>query len=243
MSAPIRVTVWNEFHHEKHNPVVAAHYPNGIHRVIADGLRAHGLSEVRTATLEEPEHGLTTEVLANTDVLLWWGHRRHDDVDDAIVQRVKQRVLDGMGLVVLHSGHFSKLFKSLMGTTCTVNWRADGEKERIWVVTPEHPVAAGLDRYFELEKEEMYGEPFEVPTPLETVLIGWFKGGEVFRSGCTYVRGRGRIFYFQPGHETFPIYHDPNVRKVIANAVRWAVPTLPGYVSPPNMRRDPIEPI
>lgn len=243
MPKPINVTVWNEYHHEKHNPAVSAHYPDGIHAVIAESLRAHGVGHVRTATLEEPEHGLTDEVLASTDVLVWWGHRRHDDVSDEVVRRVHARVLDGMGMVVLHSGHFSKIFKALTGTSCTVNWRADGEKERIWVVTPEHPIAAGLDRYFEIPKEEMYGEPFEIPTPLETIFISWFQGGEVFRSGCTYIRGRGRIFYFRPGHETFPTFHQPEVQLVIANGVRWAQPTLPGYKSPPNTRRDPIEPI
>ena len=243
MASPIRITVWNEYHHEKHNPEVSRHYPNGIHEVIRDGLIAHDFTEVRTATLEEPEHGLTEKVLDETDVLLWWGHRRHGDVDDAIVARVQARVLAGMGMVVLHSGHYSKIFKALMGTACTLNWRHDGEKERLWVVAPQHPIAQGIDRYFEIEREEMYGEPFDIPTPDELVFLAWFKGGEVFRAGCTFTRGRGKIFYFQPGHETFPTYHHPLVRRVIANGVRWAAPTVTSRDAPANVKRPALEPI
>ena len=218
----IRVTVWGEFRHEKQNPKVKEVYPDGMHTVIADGLREHGFTEVRTATLDEPEHGLTDDVLANTDVLTWWGHMAHGDVQDDIVEKVKQRVLEGMGLIVLHSGHFSKIFKTLMGTTCDLKWREIGEKERIWVVEPGHPIAQGLGEYIELEHAEMYGERFDIPAPETLVFMSWFEGGEVFRSGCCYSRGKGRIFYFRPGHETYPIYFDENIRKVIANAVNWA---------------------
>ncbi len=129
-----------------------------------------------------------------------------------------------MGLIVLHSGHHAKVFKRLMGHNCDLSWREAGEKERLWVASPGHPIAAGIDRFFELPHEEMYGEPFGVPEPLETVFISWFQGGEVFRSGLTYRRGAGRIFYFRPGHETYPTYHDPTVQQVLRNAVRWAVP-------------------
>jgi trehalose utilization protein len=201
---------------------IAAIYPKGIHNAIADGIRRYGEFETRTATLAEPEHGLTDEVLENTDVLVWWGHKGHARVEDAIVDRVHQRVLEGMGLIVLHSGHFSKIFKKLMGTTCNLKWREQGDKERIWVVDPAHPIAEGVGAYFELEHEEMYGERFDIPAPDELVFISWFTGGEVFRSGCTYHRGRGKIFYFRPGHETYPTYHNDNVLRVIANAVRWA---------------------
>ncbi len=220
-----RVTVWNEFRHEKENPAVTKIYPAGIHEAIAQPLRAAGLA-VRTATLDEPEHGLSLEVLAQTDVLLWWGHRAHGEVSDEVVERVRQRVLaDGMGLVVLHSGHFSKIFKSLMGTSCDLKWRELGEKERIWVVAPGHPIAAGLGEYFEIPQAEMYGEHFDIPAPDTLVFISWFQGGEVFRSGCCFYRGRGKIFYFRPGHETYPIYHQPEVQRVISNAVQWAAPS------------------
>ena len=223
MPNPIRVTVWSEFRHEKHNPRVQAVYPQGMHTVIADSLRQAGF-EARTATLDEPEHGLTTDVLEQTDVLTWWGHLAHREVDDAIVERVYQRVLDGMGLIVLHSAHFSKIFIRLMGTSCDLKWREANDKERLWVVAPGHPITEGLGEYIELEREEMYGELFEIPQPDHLVFVSWFSGGEVFRSGCCYQRGQGKIFYFRPGHETYPTYHNPEVQRVIANAARWAAP-------------------
>lgn len=219
----MNITVWNEFRHEKKNETVKEIYPNGIHEVIADFLQEEGRT-VKTATLDEAEHGLTDDVLNNTDVLLWWGHVAHEEVDDEIVKKVQQRVLDGMGLIVLHSGHFSKIFKTLMGTSCDLKWREAGEKERLWVIDPAHPIAEGIGEYFELEHEEMYGEHFDIPAPDELVFMSWFEGGEVFRSGVTYKRGNGRIFYFRPGHETHPTYYNNNVQKVIQNAVKWAAP-------------------
>jgi trehalose utilization protein len=233
-----RVTVWNEFRHEKDDDEVASVYPDGIHAAIAEGLEEYGF-ETRTATLDEPEHGLTDEVLDETDVLTWWGHRAHDEVDDEIVERVHRRVLDGMGLLVLHSGHYSKIFKRLMGTTCSLKWREAGETERVWVVEPSHPIAERLDEYFEVPKAEMYGERFDVPAPDELVFTSWFEGGEVFRSGCCYSRGSGRIFYFRPGHETYPIYYQDEIRRVLANAVEWAAPT--DGPTPRFENTDPIE--
>ncbi len=234
-----RVTVWNEYRHEKTHAEVAQIYPDGIHEAIATHLRGAGLA-VRTATLDEPEHGLTADVLAQTDVLIWWAHMAHGEVADAVVERVYGRVLDGMGLIVLHSGHFSKIFKKLMGTTCNLKWREAGEKERIWVVEPGHPIAEGLGEYFEIPHAEMYGERFDVPAPDALVLLSWFEGGEVFRSGCCYRRGSGKVFYFRPGHETYPIFHQPEVLRVIANGVRWAAP-----VAGPSVRfghrPDPLE--
>jgi trehalose utilization protein len=223
MSNQIRVTVWNEYRHERSDPRVAAVYPEGIHAAIASSLGAAGYT-VRTATLDEPEHGLTAAVLAETDVLTWWGHMAHGEVSDEIVARVHQRVLEGMGLVVLHSGHFSKIFKRLMGTSCDLKWREIGERERLWVVAPGHPIVEGIGEYFEIPQEEMYGEFFDIPAPDELVLVSWFQGGEVFRSGCCYHRGHGKIFYFRPGHETYPSYHQPEVQRIIANGVRWAAP-------------------
>lgn len=220
----LRVLVWNEGRHEKENPAVARVYPDGIHNAIADGLRAAGF-DARTATLDEPEHGLTEAALDATDVLIWWGHKAHGDVQDEIVDRVQARVLGGMGLIVLHSGHFSKIFKRLMGTSCNLKWREIGEKERLWVVNPAHPIADGLPDQFVIPHEEMYGEPFGIPQPDSLVFVSWFEGGDVFRSGCCYYRDRGKVFYFRPGHETFPTYFQPEVRQVLANAVRWAAPT------------------
>ncbi|MEZ5857843.1 MAG: ThuA domain-containing protein [Geminicoccaceae bacterium] len=223
MSREPRVTVWNEFRHEKANPKVAEIYPRGIHEALAAPLRAVGL-EVATATLDEPEHGLDRRRLDATDVLVWWGHRAHGDVADEIVQRVHQRVLEGMGLVALHSAHFSKIFKTLMGTGCDLKWREAGERERLWVVDPTHPIVAGLPEQIVIEHEEMYGEHFDIPPPDELFLVSWFRGGEVFRSGCTWRRGQGRIAYLRPGHETYPTYHNAQIQMLILNAVRWAAP-------------------
>lgn len=218
----MKVTVWNEYIHEKHKPEVAELFPNGLHERIAEILRADDV-EVRTATLDDPECGLTDEVLADTDVLVWWGHTGHDRVPDEIVDRVHKYIIGGMGFIALHSAHFSKIFKKLMGTSCTLKWRND-VRERIWTIMPNHPIAEGVDETFVLDCEEMYGEPFDVARPDDVVFIGWFKGGEVFRSGCTWTRGNGKVFYFQPGHETNKSLQNANVCKILQNAVRWACP-------------------
>ena len=243
---PIRVTVWHEYRQEHTDEPVRHIYPDGMHAAIAAGLRDAGPDfVVRTATLDEPEHGLTDAVLAETDVLTWWGHVAHGEVAEAVVDRVQRRVLDGMGLIVLHSGHFSRIFQRLMGTTCDLTWREDGGRERLWVVDPSHPIADGLGGGFVLPEEEMYGEFFDIPAPDRLVLVSWFQGGEVFRSGCCFSRGRGRIFYFRPGHETHPTYFDPNVRRVIANAARWAAePSVGAAGDVPTFghRPEPLEP-
>ena len=243
----LRVTVWGEYRHEKKNEHIAKLYPDGMHATIAEGLREHGFKSVQTATLDEPAHGLTDDVLNNTDVLTWWGHMAHRDVQDDIVDKVHERVLSGMGLIVLHSGHFSKIFRKLMGTTCGLRWREAGEKERLWVVQPGHPIAHGVEPYFEIPEVEMYGEHFDIPEPDTLVFVSWFPGGEVFRSGCCYHRGRGKVFYFRPGHETHPIYYQAEVRQVIANAVNWAAP-VSGPAFPYSGGRainskEPLEPL
>lgn len=225
MASPLRVTIWNEYRHEREIPKVAELYPEGIHRTLAEFLGTEADLEVRTATLDEPEHGLTAEVLEQTDVLVWWGHCAHHEVADEVAAAVQRRVLEGMGFLALHSAHYAKPFKLLMGSTCSLKWRENDDKERIWTVLPAHPVAAGVPEHFELV-EEMYGEPFGIPEPDETVFISWFSGGEVFRSGASWRRGHGRVFYFRPGHETYPSYHDTHVRRVILNAVRWLRPTV-----------------
>jgi trehalose utilization protein len=237
----IKVTVWNENRHEQKNQLVSEIYSNGIHGAIGGFLREAGY-DVGTATLDEPEHGLTDDILKNTDVLIWWGHLAHQEVEDAVVQKVYKRVLEGMGLVVLHSGHASKIFSKLLGTpTSQLKWREADDKERIWVIDPSHPIAAGLNEYIELPKEEMYGEHFNIPAPDELVFISWFEGGEVFRSGVTYHRGKGRIFYFRPGHETYPTYHNKEIQKVIVNGVRWAAPI--DTFTPVYGNAKPLEPI
>ena len=237
----IRATVWGENIHEHVNEMVGKLYPQGMHETIAQALRLDKNISARTAVLQDPEHGMTHEVLAQTDVLLWWGHKDHGAVADEIVERVAKRVWEGMGLIVLHSGHYAKIFKKLMGTPCSLHWREAGERERLWVTSPNHPIAAGLPPFFELENEEMYGEHFSVPEPLETVFISWFQGGEVFRSGLTYKRGAGNVFYFRPGHETYPTYHDANVCKVLRNAVNWAYNPAAAHIGIHDAPNVPVE--
>ncbi len=227
-NAVMHVTVWNEFIHERSMPVVQKNYPEGIHRVLASAIeqRWGANVSVHCATLDQPLHGLSDDVLAKTDVMLWWGHAGHDKVADSIVDKVQRRVLEGMGLIVLHSGHASKIFRRLMGTTCMLRWREADEKERLWIVSPGHVILDGIQgEYFELAASEMYGELFDIPQPDELLTVSWFEGGEVFRSACTFRRGKGKIFYFSPGHETYPIYHDFNVQRIITNAIAWARPT------------------
>ncbi|MFC6825269.1 ThuA domain-containing protein [Halopelagius fulvigenes] len=236
----VSVTVWNEYVQEQTEDDVAEVYPDGIHAVLAPALRERG-HDVRVATLDEPEHGLTTDVLDDTDVLVWWEHRAHEDVEDEIVERVCERIYDGMGFVPLHSSHFSKVFKRLMGTPCSLAYRESGERERVWTVDPSHPVADGLDESFVVPEAEMYGEPFAVPEPDRLVFVSWFEGGEVFRSGCCYHRGNGRIFYFRPGHETYPVYEESVVQDVIDNAVRWAARGGRGETATENRAVGPSE--
>ncbi len=231
----IRVTIWNEFRHEKTNEAVKAIYPEGLHKAIADGIAAEDL-EIRLASLDEPEHGLTDDVIASTDVLIWWGHCAHLEVRDDIVAKVLKRVQEGMGLIVLHSGHFSKIFKAVTGCTCSLKWREVGEKERLWNIAPTHPITQGIGEYFEIPHEEMYGERFDIPKDSEILFISHFEGGEVFRSGITLERGYGKIFYFQPGHETYPIYYQKEVLQVIGNAVRWAKPVFFRTMTAPNVK-------
>ncbi len=226
---PVHVTVWGEYLHERQNDAVRRIYPHGMHTTIAEGIRKHLGNEavVRTATLDQPEHGLPDDVLETTDVLTWWGHLAHHQVEDRIVEKVQERVLAGMGLVVLHSGHDSKVFRRLMGTTCALRWREADDREVVWTVNPSHPIASGIPEVFIIPCHEMYGEYFDIPQPDELLFISSFSGGEVFRSGCCFKRGWGRIFYFSPGHELYPIYHQPEIQRILANAVRWSCPTQP----------------
>ena len=229
---PVRVTVWNENIHDRTNDRVKELYPRGMHGAIADAIAEHlgDAAEVRTATLDEPDQGLPADVLDTTDVLTWWGHVGHAQVADELAKRVQQRVLQGMGLIVIHSGHLSKPFKRLMGTGCTLRWREADDREVVWTVSPSHPIAAGVPEGFVIPEHEMYGEFFDIPAPDELVFISNFSGGEVFRSGCAFNRGKGKVFYFSPGHETYPVFHIPEVRRVLANAVQWAYSPEPAPV-------------
>jgi trehalose utilization protein len=238
----INLTIWNEYRHEREESpagdYIRQFYPNGIHRYLAEHLAADDL-EIRAVSLDEPEQGLTDAVLQNTDVLMWWGHCAHAEVKDELVDRIQKRILEGMGLVVLHSGHFSKIFRRMMGTACRLRWREAGEKERLWVVAPSHPIAQGIPETFVIPHHEMYGEPFDIPQDGKIIFQSWFEGGNVFRSGVAFERDRGKVFYFSPGHETFPVYHDPVIQQILGNAVRWAAPS--GYV-PDRITRQPVSP-
>jgi trehalose utilization protein len=237
----IRALIWHEHRHEKKNKLVAGLYPQGMHGALKKAFDGEKDVTVDHALLDDPEHGLQVNRLAKTDVLLWWGHVAHGEVKDEIVERVVKRVWEGMGLIVLHSGHFSKPFKRLMGTPCALKWREAGENERIWILNRNHPIAQGLPEQIVIEHEEMYGEPFSIPEPEETLMISWFEGGEVFRSGCTWRRGAGKIFYFRPGHEAYPTYYNPHVLQVIKNATRWAYNPAPAWTAiddAPNVPHD-----
>ncbi|MFB6395085.1 ThuA domain-containing protein [Polymorphospora lycopeni] len=243
MSEAIHATVWNEHTDEQRSGPVAGIYPHGLHTTIAEGLRdlLGGHTTVTTATLDQPGQGLPQPLLENTDVLLWWGHKAHHRVTDETVARVQARVLAGMGLVVLHSGHLSKIFTRLMGTSCNLRWRKADERELVWTVNPTHPIARGVPHPIQIPQQEMYGEFFDIPQPDELVFVSSFTGGEVFRSGCCFTRGNGRIFYFSPGDELYPVYHHPQIRRVLANAVRWAHNPVPSPSVPagsPQVRGD-----
>lgn len=227
----LKVTVWNEFvqENETDNPesmaAIRAVHPNGIHETLKAIFEEDEEICVRTATLDMPECGLTTEVLDDTDVLVWWAHVAHERVPEAIAERVRDYVLRGMGFIALHSAHPSRPLQKLLGTSGSLKWR-EGDFCRVWNLCPTHPIAAGIPESFELDEEEMYGEFFDIPKPEDVVFTSWFRGGEVFRSGCTWTRGYGKIFYFQPGHETNKSYFNPYVRKILVNAVKWARPTV-----------------
>jgi trehalose utilization protein len=245
---PIRVTVWHEYRHERKSEAIAKVYPEGMHVVIKRGLEAKlgAEVEVRLATLDEPDHGITDELLASTDVMTWWAHSAHAEVNDEIARKVAQRVREGMGFIVLHSAHYAKPFKQLMGTNCHLKWRDSGEKERVWLMAQGHPISAGLvGDCLEIDREEMYSEPFDIPEPDELVFVSWFEGGEVFRSGCVWRRGAGRIFYFRPGHEMFPTYYRDDIQTVLANAVRYCAPVegVVGYRNHSPHVNPPLEPV
>ena len=216
----MKVTIWNEFIQEQQDENIRKVYPEGIHGCLASFLGKEQDFDITVVTFNMPEHGLTEEVLNNTDVLIFWNHVKQDEFSDEVAKRVQKHVLMGMGLIALHSAHYSKIMRNLLGTSMTLQWR-DDDRERLFTIMPSHPIAAGIPHIIEIPREEMYGEYFDIPRPDDVIFQGWFAGGEVFRSGCTFTRGHGKIFYFQPGHEEYPIYFMPQIQQIIINAVRW----------------------
>jgi len=244
-AAPVRVLVWDE------NPPHAPKdlYPKSINGAIADALNKIGDGQIAatTASLDDAGQGISEDALQNTDVLLWWGHARHGEVSDETAERVRRAVWEnGLGFIPLHSGHYSKPFKAVLECTGHLmgGWReAPGfEPEEITVCAPRHPIAQGIED-FTIPLEEMYGAPFGIP-PFETLVFqSYFPlGGEYFPCGFTTTvgagidaeftsgpgkgvgrgDGKGRVFYFRPGHETCPTYHNATVQQIIANGVLWA---------------------
>lgn len=233
----IRVLIYNEFIHEQIHAKAKEVYPDGIHNCIKSQIECDDIV-VDTVTLDEIDT-ITEERLENVDVLIWWGHMAHNKVPDEVAERVKVAVNSGMGFIALHSAHHSKPIKSILGTTGNLTWRDEPDRELVWVVKPHHPIAQGIGRFIKLDLEEAYGEPFAIPEADELVFIGSFEAGEVFRAGCCFVKG-GKIFYFQPGHETFPTFYNKDVIRVIKNAVYWANPVCKVKIGVPNVKK-PLE--
>ncbi|GGA37183.1 ThuA domain-containing protein [Paenibacillus physcomitrellae] len=226
----IRITVFCEHHQDRYEPVKSV-YPDGIHAAIAAAFAEEPGFQITIATQDMPSHGLTNEVLECTDVLIWWSHIDNHLLDDTVANEVCRRVVrDGMGFIALHSASFSKPWQRMLGIEYEAGeWgrfrtMPKGEKERLWVVAPGHPICEGLGDFIEIPQDEMYGEPMLIPEPDKLLFIAWWEGGEVCRSGTLFERGRGKIFGFTPGHEEFPIYHQSEIRRVLRNAVRFLAP-------------------
>ncbi len=239
----VRVTVWSENHHERHEPAIAAIYPRGIHGAIAAALATDPALEVRTATQDQPEQGLGDDLLHRTDVLLWWGHKVQGEVFDTYAETVRRRVSEGMGFIALHSALNSKPFRAVVGTTGRSYGFRHGGRELVWTATAGHPIARGLPNPVVVPDSEMYCEPFDVAQVEDTVFISAFDGGEVFRSGLTFRRGRGKVCYLGPGHEEYPIYHDPVIGQILRNAVHWATPDPAPTLAIPTAPQDRDKPV
>ncbi len=218
---PRRVVVWSE------GTAPKSVYPHDINAAIAEGLYVLSGWEVSTASITQQDQGLPDDVLGNVDVLIWWGHERHGDVTDDLVARIVARVRDhGMGFIATHSAHYSKPLKALLGTPC--GWKGgyedDGSKVEIVVMAHSHPIARGV-KDFVVPHTERYGDPFEAPQPETLIFDGIYTlpngTHQNAQQGMVWRIGKGRVFYFQPGHEGYPIYFQPEIRQVVRNGVRW----------------------
>lgn len=200
-------------------------YPRGVRGPIADYLSEETDIEARTRSIEDEDQGVSGDDLEWADVILWWGHLRHDDVTDETVDRIEEHVREnGVGFVSLHSAHYARPYKRLIGMSGDLGGHrlTDDESEYVEVCAPDHPIAEGVDD-FTLPEVEMFGEPYDIPEP-ETVVLHseYSEGDEEFRSGVTFEFGEGRGFYLRPGHEEFEIYLDDNIQRIVTNATRWA---------------------
>jgi trehalose utilization protein len=271
---PVRVLVWDE-----QQPEQAQAYSNFLGNAIADYLNKRPGFRALSVNLGSPEQGLDATTLDATDVIIWWGHRRHGEVKLDRAEEVVKRVIDGrLGLIALHSSHFAQPFMRLMHERAKIDsrklvpdnerakakfdfsaplernmvkrdakltpalekingvwrltppacvfpaWRADGEPSHVTTLLPDHPIAQGLPARWDIPQTEMYDEPHHIPQPDAVVLEERWDKGEQFRSGCAWQIGKGRVFYYRPGHETYPIYRQQENLLVIENAARWAAP-------------------
>lgn len=274
---PLKVLVWDE-----RQPAQKQAYREGLGARVARHLRGCEGVEVTEALLDDPGQGLAS--LDAMDVVVWWGHVRHAEIETATALRVVERIRSGrLGLVALHSAHWSRPFVEAMAAVareralaaltpgeraravvtesellprpfmapsyqerrspsvlykrpptgpvevrlvrpncCFPAYRGDGRPSEVWVKLPRHPIARGLPATFTIPQTEMYDEPFHVPDPDEVVLEEHWAAGEWFRSGSAWRLGAGRVFYFRPGHETYPVFENAWALKVVENAVRWA---------------------
>jgi trehalose utilization protein len=273
VAEPIRVLVWDEQQPQQKE----AYGEKFLGETIAAHLEQQSGLSVKTARLDEAEQGLSDATLEHTDVLVFWCHRRVKEQDDARMEAIVKRVLDGkLSLIALHSAHWAKPFVRLMqerakadalqqlpeAERASAKWefvneqpyykgvkndapltpalahengvwklalplcvfpayRADGAPGHLTTVLPQHPIAAGLPAHWDIPQTEMYGEPFHVPAPDEVVFEESWDKGEHFRSGCVWNVGKGRVFYFRPGHEIYPIFKQAEPLKVVENAARW----------------------
>lgn len=208
-------------------------YPNDINGAIAEGLKASPLMkdwDVVIAGIDDPDQRISDELLKKTDVLIWWGHKKHGDVKDALVDKIEKRVKEeGMGFIALHSAHFAKPNKRIMGTPCTfAAYVCDNKENVVSVAMPNHPICKGVAKTFTVANDERYSDPYAVPTPdavpLTAIQVRNDGTKEEAKMGFCWTVGKARMFYLQMGHETNPIYFDPEIRKVMANAVLWAAP-------------------
>lgn len=222
----MNITIFNEYHPNEHTGKAEKNYPGGIHIALKSIFESQEY-DVVTATQEQACNGLTDEILDNTDVLLWWSKNWDNELLNSVADKVVSRIREGMGAVFLHSAKNSKPFLRLTGTTSAtapVSWKEPGESERLFVVSPAHPIAEGIPSGYVIPNEEPYCEYFDIPKPDDIVFLGGFGNGMCIRAGVTFTRGAGKIFFFQPGHDSFPVYNDKVIRRIILNAVNWAKP-------------------
>ncbi|MEZ5042821.1 MAG: alpha/beta hydrolase fold domain-containing protein [Saprospiraceae bacterium] len=274
----IKVVVWDERQKKQQKA-----YPDFMGNHIADYLKKNDLLRVYSVGLDDPEQGLSDEVLENCEVMIWWGHVRHPEISVATSKKLIERVKAGtLEMIFLHSAHWANPFVEAMNEvtrqrveakyatleaqvtiefvtppdslrfrvpklgemvkpaiyerkfpdgqlkvkvdmpTCIFPfYRADGKPSTVITLQPKHPIAKGIPSQFTIPATEMYDEPFHVPDPDEVIFEERWETGEWFRSGSLWNVGKGKVFYFRPGHETYKVYYEVMPLKIIENTVLW----------------------